>query len=97
MSRREGDANVITQSSVREVEVAGSAGLHARPAADFAATAARFRCDVLVSKGDLTADGKSVLLLLTLDVRQGDRIVVRADGPDAEAAADALAQMAATP
>ncbi|MGZ4119448.1 MAG: HPr family phosphocarrier protein [Actinomycetota bacterium] len=77
----------------RDVEVRGAAGLHARPAADFATAAARFRSDIRVLKAGKEVDAKSVLLLLTLDVRQGDRVIVSADGPDAEVAVDTLAKM----
>jgi phosphotransferase system HPr (HPr) family protein len=80
-----------------EVRVAGVAGLHARPAAAFAARAAGFHSVITVHKGAEAADAKSPLLLLTLDVRQGDRIVIRADGPDADAAVQTLARMAASP
>ena len=75
----------------REVEVANPAGLHARPAADFAAMASRFRADIRVRHDGHEADAKSVLLLLTLDVRHGDRIAISAEGPDADAAIEALA------
>jgi phosphotransferase system HPr (HPr) family protein len=80
-----------------EVRVAGVAGLHARPAAAFAARAAAFRSTITVHKGHCVANAKSPLLLLTLDVRQGDHIVIRADGPDAGAAVETLARMAASP
>ena len=79
------------------VRVEGTAGLHTRPAAAFAARAAGFRSAIAVHKGEMTADAKSPLLLLTLGVRQGDRIVISADGPDAEAAVEALARLAAAP
>ena len=77
----------------REVEVLGAAGLHARPATDFAAAAARFDSAILVIKGERRADAKSVLLLLTLDVRHGDRVTIRAEGDDAEQAVAALARL----
>ena len=77
----------------REVDVTAPAGLHARPAADFAATAARFESDIRLLRGDREADAKSVLLLLTLDVRQGDRVVVTADGVDAEQAVETLCRL----
>jgi phosphocarrier protein HPr len=77
----------------REVEVANELGLHARPAADFAKTAARFASDIRVGKDGREADAKSVLLLLTLDVRLGDRISLRATGPDAASAVDELARL----
>ncbi len=80
-----------------EVEVNGAQGLHARPAAAFADVAARFASDITVVRGDLAADGKSMLLLLTLDVRPGDRILLRADGPDAGPAVDALAALVGAP
>jgi phosphotransferase system HPr (HPr) family protein len=82
----------VTDSTAvrRELDITSPAGLHARPAADFAATAARFAADIRVHKQGREADAKSVLLLLTLDVRQGDRVVVTADGPDAAAAVSAL-------
>ena len=79
-----------TTSVRREVVVTTDAGLHARPAADFAAMAARFGADVHVAKDGRDVDGKSVLLLLTLDVRRGDTMVIETTGPDARAAADAL-------
>ena len=81
----------------REVDVTAPAGLHARPAADFAATAARFGSDIRVRTGDREADAKSVLLLLTLDVRQGDRVLVTAEGDDAEEAVEALCRLVASP
>ena len=83
-------------SARREVEVTNPAGLHARPAADFAATAAHYRADIRVGHAGRDVDAKSVLLLLTLDVRQGDHVVVRAEGPDAEDAVARLAALLAT-
>lgn len=81
----------------REVDVTAPAGLHARPAAEFAATAARFDSEVRLGRRDREVDAKSVLLLLTLDVRQGDRVVVVAEGVDADAAVDALSRLLGSP
>ncbi|HET6818074.1 MAG TPA: HPr family phosphocarrier protein [Mycobacteriales bacterium] len=83
----------LTSPVRREVTVTTDAGLHARPAADFAATAGRFAADVHVTKDDREVDGKSVLLLLTLDVRRGDAVVIEAIGPDADPALDALCRL----
>lgn len=80
----------VDMRSRREVTVTSATGLHARPAADFAATAARFDADVQAVKADRSVDAKSVLLLLTLDVRYGDTLVIDASGPDASRAVDAL-------
>ena len=79
----------------RQVVVTDTAGLHARPAADFAAAAGGFGSDIRVAKDGHEVDGKSVLLLLTLDVRCGDTVTVTADGPDAAGAVEALCRLVA--
>jgi phosphoenolpyruvate-protein phosphotransferase/dihydroxyacetone kinase phosphotransfer subunit len=68
-------------------------GLHARPAAHFVRTAARFRSRIHAN--NLTrrvgpADAKSINQLLMLALRQGDELRLAAEGPDAEAALAAL-------
>lgn len=80
----------------RRLVVTEEAGLHARPAAAFAQAAARAAAEVTVARADASADAghvpaHSVLLVLTLAVRRGDEIVLRASGPDADAALDGLA------
>lgn len=80
----------------RTVEVTATAGLHARPAADFAATATRFDADVRVRKGENEVDGRSALLLLTLDVRYGDTITITARGADADEAVETLSRTVAS-
>lgn len=81
----------------REVEVASELGLHARPAATFAETAARFRSAVTVAKNGDEVDATSLLLLLTLDVRRGDRLLIRGTGDDAAEAVDRLADLLVEP
>jgi phosphocarrier protein len=81
----------------RDVEVRTALGLHARPAAAFADTAAGFRAAVTVAKNGSEVDATSVLLLLTLDVRRGDRLVIRGTGDDAVEAVDRLAALLEEP
>jgi len=69
-------------------------GLHARPAARFVTTAGRYAADVVVLKGEKSANAKSINQVAILGVRQGDAIVVRATGPDATAALAALRELA---
>jgi len=75
-------------------------GLHARPAARFVQTANRFAADIRVQKdGQATAasqeaNAKSINQVATLGARQGDEIIVRARGPDAEEALAALQALA---
>jgi multiphosphoryl transfer protein len=69
-------------------------GLHARPAARFVSTAGRFAAEITVYKGDRHANAKSINQIATLGVRQGDDIVVTADGPEAKEALAALQSLA---
>jgi phosphotransferase system HPr (HPr) family protein len=69
-------------------------GLHARPAALFVQTAARFRDTTIeVQNGPAVCDAKSILQLLTLGVRPGTAILVRAEGGQATEALDALTRL----
>ncbi len=68
-------------------------GLHARPAAQFVSTAARFQSTVMVrnvTTGSDWANAKSINQIATLGVRQGHEIAIVADGPDAEEVLAAL-------
>ncbi|WP_374688968.1 phosphoenolpyruvate--protein phosphotransferase, partial [Promineifilum sp.] len=69
-------------------------GLHARPAARFVTIANRFTADIRVSKGERSANAKSINQVATLGARQGDSVLVTATGPDAAAALAALQALA---
>jgi PTS hybrid protein len=69
-----------------ELELHNEVGLHARPAAVLVRTLSEFDAEVTVRLGDQEADGHSVLALMSLGARQGDRIRLRASGPQASAA-----------
>lgn len=88
----------------RRLVVTEKAGLHARPAALFAQTAARYEAEVTVARPAAPADrlepgrevsARSVLSLMTLNIRCGDEIVIRARGADGPEVVDALAAIAA--
>jgi catabolite repression HPr-like protein len=75
----------------RQVTVAGSTGLQARPAALFCREAARFEASVRIEKDGRHADARSLLSVLELDVRRGETIVLVAEGADEDEAVRALA------
>lgn len=73
------------------VTLRNEAGLHARPAAAFVQTAAKFTSDIAISTDEgKTADGKSILSVLGLGARQGTKVTVTIQGEDEEQAAAAL-------
>lgn len=73
-------------------------GLHARPAALFVQTAARFKSDVQVARAsneERRINAKSINAVASLGVRQNEVIKVYAAGPDAAEALAALQKLAA--
>jgi phosphocarrier protein HPr len=81
----------------RRVIVGSSVGLHARPAALFVKAAAAQPVPVTIGvAGSEFVDARSLLSVMGLGARGGDEVVLRADGPEAEAALSALASVIAT-
>lgn len=70
-------------------------GLHARASAKFAETAERFDARISVSRDGYSVSGDSIMGLLTLAACKGSTIDIRAEGPDAEEAVDALRTLVA--
>ncbi|HEX6289595.1 MAG TPA: phosphoenolpyruvate--protein phosphotransferase [Herpetosiphonaceae bacterium] len=61
-------------------------GLHARPAAVLANLAKKFSADIRLQRGDDQANAKSVVSIMGLEVNYGDKVLLVAQGPDAEEA-----------
>ena len=77
-------------SASYEQEITLEGDLHARPAGALAVAAGRFAAVISVSAGDHTADAKSVLGVMGLGATSGQRLTVKASGPDAREAVAAL-------
>lgn len=72
------------------VKINAPSGLHARPANAFIKTAAQFKSTITVSKDGKEVDGKRLLAIMTLGVRQGEEITIVAEGEDEKEAIAAL-------
>jgi phosphocarrier protein HPr len=70
-------------------------GLHARASAKFVETAAKFRSDITVVKGETTVSGRSIMGLMMLAAAKGSMIELIAEGPDAKEAITALTSLIA--
>jgi phosphocarrier protein len=79
----------------RTVTIINKLGLHARAAAKFVTTAASFSSNVELSKEGQQVNGKSIMGVMMLAAECGSSITIRAEGPDAEAAVDALVALVA--
>ena len=74
----------------RIVQIVNKNGLHARPAAEIVKLAAKFQSEITIVKDDLDVNGKSIMGVMMLAAEHGSMILLRAEGPDADAALDAL-------
>lgn len=79
------------------VVVSNPQGLHMRPAMVFARLAGKFRASVTIRKSDRTANGKSLLQLMTLAVMPGTSLDLEVCGDDAATALPLLAAALAAP
>ena len=79
----------------RQLTIVNRLGLHARAAGLFRRTAAGFKADIQVIRGNITANAKSLLGLMALEASQGTDLLVRARGVDADSAVAALAGLVA--
>jgi phosphocarrier protein len=77
----------------RTVLIENKNGLHARPAAEIVKLAAKFRSEITIAKDDLDVNGKSIMGVMMLAAEHGSSITLRAEGPDADQALEALADL----
>lgn len=77
----------------RQFLIVNKKGLHARASAKFVQCAERFQAAVTVSKDQSSVGGTSIMGLMMLAAGIGSHICVSAEGPDAEAALDALEEL----
>jgi len=77
----------------RRITLRNPHGLHARPAARLVMTATRFESDIVVRCGTTSANGKSIIGLLSLCARCGDEVEISAVGNDALHAIEAIEEI----
>lgn len=79
----------------REITVVNETGLHARPASDFVRLAGTFKsCIELQRVGEEDKyNAKSIIMLLSLGLAEGEKAILTAEGEDEMEAVDALAEL----
>ncbi|MEA1975166.1 MAG: HPr family phosphocarrier protein [Bacillota bacterium] len=65
-------------------------GLHARAAAKFVEITNAFDSEIIVTVGNSTFDGKSIMGLLSIGIKKGEEIIVSISGRDEEDAFKAI-------
>ena len=80
-------------SAARQLTIVNRRGLHARASAKFVKLAESFDAEVTVVKDGQSVGGTSIMGLMTLAAGPGCCIDLSAEGPEAEAALDALMKL----
>ena len=68
----------------KDLTVKASEGLHARPASEFVKLAQQFNGTVTIDKNGNEVDGKSMIGILKLAIKQGEIFQLTIDGVDEE-------------
>ena len=79
----------------RTVEIVNERGLHARASAKFVKLAGDYEAEVTVSREGQTVDARSIMGLMMLAAGIGSSIEISAEGAEAKAAVNALAELVA--
>lgn len=75
---------------IRNLKLKNKLGMHARAAAAFVKVAQQFKAEIYLERNGQTANGKSILGILTLACPKGGMLTIKAEGIDALKAIEAL-------
>ena len=75
----------------RELTVSNRLGLHARATAQLVQVLSTYRCNATLSAKGREVNAKSIMGVMLLAAGQGSSVLLRVDGDDEAAAADAVA------
>ena len=78
-----------------KIVVKNPIGIHLRPAGEIAEAAIKFKkCDIYLSSDGRSVNGKSLLSILSLGIKQDATFEIVCDGEDEEAAMKAILEAA---
>lgn len=83
----------MAKKVIVEVVIKNPQGLHARPAAMFVQIASKYNANVTLQKDEERVNGKSIMGILTLGIEQNSKVVLEADGDDADEVVAELTQL----
>ena len=83
----------MTASATIRATIRNRRGLHARAAAKFVKLAGTFDAEITVQANGTEVPGLSIMGLMMLAAATGCELLLSAEGPDAQAAVEALAAL----
>ena len=79
----------------KSIQITNKLGLHARASAKLTQTASKFTSAVFISKGGRRVNAKSIMGVMMLAAGKGSKVMLEAEGGDADAALAALTKLIA--
>ena len=76
-----------------KVIVNNALGIHLRPAGSLAEEAMKYTCSISLIRKDKRVNGKSLLSILSLGIKNGYEVEIRCDGKDEQQALEALVRI----
>jgi phosphocarrier protein len=77
----------------KKFTILNEVGIHARPASLIVKCLLEFESEIFIEKDGRRVNGKSIMGILMLAAGKGSQIKVEADGPDAQEALSAVADL----
>ena len=77
----------------RKVQIVNDLGLHLRAAGILVQLAGVYKSEIWLERGEMQANAKSIMSILSLAAAKGTEIEIVADGNDAEQAVEAIARL----
>ena len=77
----------------RTITISNKLGLHARASAKLTAAASKFESGIWISRNGRRVNAKSIMGVMMLAAGKGSRVVIEADGEDAESALAAVVRL----
>ena len=77
----------------QDVEISNKLGLHARASAKLTQAASQFQSAIWLTRNQRRVNAKSIMGVMLLAAGQGSSVLLRVDGDDEAAAADAVAEL----
>ena len=78
-----------------ETAIVNKLGLHARAAAKLTHLASSFQCEIWISRSGRRVNAKSIMGVMMLAAGKGSKVMLEAEGGDADAALAALTKLIA--
>lgn len=77
----------------QEIEIINKLGLHARASTKLTQTASQYSSDIWIERNNRRVNAKSIMGVMMLAAGKGSKITLETNGPDEEAAMNALATL----